>query len=199
MTQTFKPGWRRVVAAVGAAAAALAVAAASFAIASEAPAPTPAKGGGSGCSAASEPAATSTIKQLRKSVRCLINQERAVHGYGKLVRNSSLQRAAQRHTKAMVASGCLSHRCPDEPNLEDRLDAAGYLDGVASWRYAENTGCGLSAEAMVANWLDSVYHRVNILDQDFRDMGVGVSQRRVSGRCAKGYGTFTVVFGEHSQ
>jgi len=78
-------------------------------------------------------------------------------------------------------------------------DAAGYFDGVKSWRYAENTGCGLSAEAMVANWLDSVYHRVNILDEDFRDMGVGASHRRVAGRCQKGYGTFTVVFGERSQ
>ena len=99
----------------------------------------------------------------------------------------------------MVAVGCLSHRCGAEPNLESRLDAAGYFDGAQSWRYAENTGCGLSAEAMVANWLDSVYHRVNILDPDFQDIGVGVSQKRVSGRCEKAFGTFTVVFGERSQ
>ena len=80
-----------------------------------------------------------------------------------------------------------------------RYALGAFIDGVASWRYAENTGCGLSAEAMVATWLDSVYHRVNILDEDFRDMGVGVSQRRVAGRCQKAYGTFTVVFGERSQ
>jgi len=199
MTQTRKPGWRRSVAAVGAAAAALAVAAASFALASEPPAPAAERAGGVACPTASEPAAQSTVKQLRASVRCLINEERAVHGFGKLTRSASLQRAAQRHTRAMVSTGCLSHRCPGEASLEDRLDAAGYFDGVKSWRYAENTGCGLSAEAMVANWLDSVYHRVNILDEDFRDMGVGASHRRVAGRCQKGYGTFTVVFGERSQ
>lgn len=187
------------VAAVGAAAAALAVAAASFALTSEASsAPTPERGG-SACSLASVPAAESTVKDVRLSARCLINEERAVHGFGKLVRDRSLQKAAQRHTKAMVASGCLSHRCAGEPNLEDRLEIAGYFDGVKSWRYAENTGCGLSAEAMVANWLDSLFHRVNILDQDFHDIGVGFSAKRVPGRCAKAYGTFTVVFGQRSQ
>ena len=122
---------------------------------------------------------TRTSRTLRKSIRCLINEERAVHGFGKLLRNESLQKAAQRHTKAMVAADCLAHRCGDEPNLETRLRQAGYFDGVKAWRYAENTGCGESAEAMVANWLASLYHRVNILDPDFEDIGVGVSQERV--------------------
>ena len=199
MTQTRKPRWRRPLAAIGAAAAALAVVAASFATASE---PTGAEAvarGGSPCSLASEPAAQSSIKEMRNSVRCLINQERGVHGFGKLKRDDSLQKAAQRHTKAMVSTGCLAHRCPGEANLETRLRDAGYFDGAGSWRYAENTGCGLSAEAMVANWLDSLYHRVNILDADFRDIGIGFSHKRVTGRCAKDYGTFTVVFGERSQ
>ena len=48
---------------------------------------------------------------------------------------------------------------------------------------------------MVANWMASVYHRVNILDPEFDDVGVGVSQKRVDGRCKRKYGTFTVVFG----
>ena len=48
---------------------------------------------------------------------------------------------------------------------------------------------------MVANWLNSVYHRVNILDPEFREIGIGASQRRVEGRCKRKYGTFTVVFG----
>jgi uncharacterized protein YkwD len=98
----------------------------------------------------------------------------------------------------MVSADCLAHRCGDEPNLEGRLRQAGYFNGVKSWRYAENTGCGASAEAMVANWMASVYHRVNILDPDFAEIGVGASEDRVHGRCKRGYGTFTVVFGERS-
>ena len=111
------------------------------------------------------------------------------------VSNSSLQKAAQRHTKTMVATDCLAHRCPGEVDLDTRLEQAGYFDGAQKWRFAENTGCGLSTEAMVGNWMASVYHRVNILDPEFDDVGVGVSKKAVDGRCKRKYGTFTVVFG----
>jgi uncharacterized protein YkwD len=187
------------VATVGALAGLGVAALASFAIAADPPpATTTAERGGTSCEPASVPAADSNVKDLRKSIRCLINEERAVHGLSKLARDEALQKAAQRHTNAMVATGCLAHRCPDEVDLDTRLDQAGYFDGAESWRYAENTGCGLDAEAMVANWMASLYHRVNILDPEFRDIGVGASQRRVAGRCDKGYGTFAVVFAERT-
>jgi uncharacterized protein YkwD len=150
------------------------------------------------CPTASVPAADTTVKDLRKAVRCLVNQARAEHGLGNLARNQSLETASQRHVKAMVATACLAHRCPGELDLQTRLQRAGYFQGAESWRYAENTGCGISAEAMVANWMASVYHRVNILDPEFRDFGVGVSQKRVAGRCDKGYATFAVVFGDRT-
>jgi uncharacterized protein YkwD len=199
MTQTRRARGRRLVATAGGLAALGVAAVASLGVAAgSAPADGAAERGPTTCQLASVPAADSNIKDMRKSIRCLINEQRAVHGFGKLARNISLQKAAQRHTKAMVASGCLAHRCGGEPDLETRLRQAGYFDGVESWRYAENTGCGLSAEAMVTNWMASLYHRVNILDPDFRDIGVGVSQKRVPGRCEKGYGTFAVVFGERA-
>jgi uncharacterized protein YkwD len=180
--------------------AALGVAAlGSLAIAADAtPASDAAARGEASCELASVAVDDSTVKDLRKSIRCLINEERAVHGFSKLARNSPLQTAAQRHTKAMVSTGCLAHRCPGEVDLETRLDQAGYFDGADSWRYAENTGCGEAAGAMVANWMASIYHRINILDPEFRDLGIGVSKRRVHGRCKKDFGTFTVVFGERT-
>ena len=98
----------------------------------------------------------------------------------------------------MVETDCLAHRCPGEADLESRLRRAGYFAGASSWRYAENTGCGASAEAMVASWMERSYHRINILDQDFREVGVGVSQERVDGRCEQGYATFAVVFGRRT-
>ena len=178
----------------------VALAIASLASSATGASPTPADAGARAtpCPRATEPASDSSVKVMRKSVRCLINQERAVHGFGRLNVDKSLQRAAQRHTKAMVTTGCLAHRCPNEPNLENRLRQAGYFDGADSWRYAENTGCGLTVEAMVDNWLASLYHRVNILDPDFEDLGIGASKKRVSGRCGKGYGTFVVVFGKRT-
>jgi uncharacterized protein YkwD len=195
MLNTRNAGTRRVVATAGGLAALGVAAVVSLA---------PAAGGasrdavaerGAPCSAAAAPVADSSVRELRRSIRCLINQERGVRGLGRVVRNHPLQKAAQRHTKTMVATGCLAHRCPDEADLETRLRRAGYFDGAESWRYAENTGCGESAEAMYANWMATVYHRVNILDPDFDDVGVGVSTDRVPGRCKKDYGTFTLVLG----
>ena len=53
---------------------------------------------------------------------------------------------------------------------------------------------------MVANWMASVYHRVNILDKDFRDVGVGVvAEARSTGAASKGYATFAVVFGARAR
>lgn len=186
-------GLCRVVAAIGGLAALALVGVVSLAPAAEPGAAVAERG--PACSLAAAPVSESSVKEVRKAIRCLINQERAIHGFGKQRRNSSLEKAAQRHTKTMVATGCLAHRCPDEVDLETRLQRAGYFEGATSWRYAENTGCGATAEAMFENWMDSVYHRVNILDPDFDDIGVGVSHKRVEGRCKKQYGTFTVVFG----
>jgi uncharacterized protein YkwD len=193
MSETRESGLRRLVATVGAVAALGVAAVGSLGVGAGGAEVT--DRGVTGCSAASAPVAESTVKELRKSIRCLVNQERAIHGFGRLNRNASLQKAAQRHTKTMVATGCLAHRCPNEVDLETRLEAAGYFDGVKSWRYAENTGCGVSAEAMVANWMNSLYHRVNVLDPEFRELGIGTSKKRVEGRCKRKYGTFTVVFG----
>ena len=155
-------------------------------------------GGGGGdpskCKYADEAIRSVSAPQLRKAVLCLLNDERSRHARSRLSSSKKLQKAAQAHTDAMVASDCLSHACPHEPDLEGRIRKSGYLKGAHHWQFAENTGCGLSAEAMVANWMGSTYHRINVLGKKFRDIGIGVSDKRVPSRCSQGYGTFTTVF-----
>ena len=82
------------------------------------------------CKGADAPAAETSSKKLRKSIRCLINTERAVHGFGKLARRHALQKAGQAHAKTMVATDCLAHRCQGEDDLEGRLRARRLLQ----WR-----------------------------------------------------------------
>jgi uncharacterized protein YkwD len=147
------------------------------------------------CKKADAPASETSSQKLRKSVRCLINEERAVHGFGKLTHRQALQVASQRHTKVMVKTDCLAHRCPGELDLEARLRHAGYFEGAEMWHFAENTGCAASAASMVAGWMDVRFHRVNILNADFDDLGVGIVHKRVDERCDKGFATFAVVFG----
>jgi uncharacterized protein YkwD len=151
-------------------------------------------GGSSDCAHASDPIREVSTGQLRKAVLCLLNDERSRHARSRLALSKKLGKAAQVHTDTMVATNCLSHSCPGEPDLEGRIRKSGYLKGAHRWQFAENTGCGLSAESMVANWMASTFHRINILGKKFRDIGVGLSDQRVRRRCSEGYGTFTTVF-----
>ena len=147
------------------------------------------------CPGADAESADATLSELRKSIRCRINEERAIRGTRRLLKDDSLRKAATRHVKTMVATDCLAHSCPGEPSLDTRIKRSGYTQGADSWEYAENTGCGLSADAMVASWMDSNFHRINLLDPDFDDVGVGVSHETIKGRCGKGYAAFVVVLG----
>jgi uncharacterized protein YkwD len=151
-------------------------------------------GGQSDCAHAGDPIREVSMPQLRKAFLCLLNKERSRHARSRLALSKKLGKAAQVHTDTMVATNCLSHSCPGEPDLEGRIRKSGYLKGAHRWQYAENTGCGLSAESMVANWMASTFHRINILGKKFRDIGIGLSHRRVPKRCKAGYGTFTTVF-----
>jgi len=159
--------------------------------------PSPAAGGANGgataCADASEPAAEIGARQLRKTVRCLINEERVARDLSKLARNESLQLAARRHAKVMVETDCLDHRCADELNLQARIARAGYFGGALAWEYAENTGCAPTAEAMVSSWMASRLHRVYLLDRDFRDVGIGATPSPVPSLCQDGYTTFATV------
>ena len=147
------------------------------------------------CSAAGEAASEVSRRQLRRSVRCLFNEQRALRELGELARDPRLQKAAQRHSKAMAATECLAHRCPGEAGLDERVRKAGYLAGAKRWGYAESTGCAPDAEAMVKSWIETDFHRVNILGHKFTELGVGVVGDRVKGRCPGGYATFAVVVG----
>jgi uncharacterized protein YkwD len=154
-------------------------------------------GGGdndTGCDHATDPVRKLTSGQLRKATVCLLNQERSRHARPRLTPSVRLDEAAQSHTEKMVETNCLTHVCPDEPKLEARIRKSGYLKGARKWQFAENTGCGSTAEAMVGNWMASTFHRINVLGKKFRDLGVGLSDERVRSRCRPGFGTFTTVF-----
>jgi uncharacterized protein YkwD len=183
---------------IEAALAALVVLACAVPSASAAQARPAAVGSADPCPAADEMVADTTTPDLRKTVRCLIANERSARGLPKLARSDSLETAAKRHVKAMIDTDCLAHRCPGEVDLEKRLRRAGYFDGFTLFRFAESTGCGTTAESMVDSWMASAFDRTSILDANFNDIGVAVSQDSSDRLCGAGYGTFTVVFGKRT-
>ena len=159
------------------------------------PGPVAAADAASACEGAETRIADVTTKELRRAVVCLLNRARRERGLDKLVRDRDLQKAAQGHVAAMLDTDCLDDRCPGELDLEGRLRKAGYFEGAKRWEYAENNGCASSAAAMVEKWLHSTFHRLNILERKFEDVGIGVSSDTLSEPCLEGYGTFTANFG----
>lgn len=180
---------------MGATAAAVAAAALLLAGFGVAAVSEPAEAGArDACGVAEAEAQDATVKALRRAVVCLANTARAERGAERVGRDAQLTRAAQRHAKAMSETDCLSSRCPGEPDLEARIEKAGYFEGARRWGYAENTGCAVSPAAMVKSWLASPVHRANLLEAKFRDVGVGVLANGPASRCEEGLAVFSAVF-----
>lgn len=158
------------------------------------PGAVPAAAKRANCGLGDRPAAELTVKELRKSVVCLINRARGNRNLRALDRNGKLRKAAQRHTKVIVETECFAHQCPGEPDLERRLRRAGYLARADRWGFAESTGCAESASAMVDNWLETRFHRRNLLGRRFRDVGIGAAHGGPPDRCKDGFASFTAVF-----
>lgn len=121
-----------------------------------------------------------SAEQARKATQCLLNEARRNRGLRPLKRSNAMEAAAQEHTALMVESGCFSHVCPNEVGLDIRLEEAGYLvDGLLAFAYGENIGWGSGRQgtprAVIESWLSSPPHRANILDRDFRQVGIGFS------------------------
>ena len=143
-------------------------------------------------------AADTAGRKLRKSVRCLNNGSARCTGSASSTAAAPCRRPLSDTRRRWSQTDCLAHRCGGEVELEDRLRQAGYFANASSWSFAENTGCAVSAEAMVAGWMDVRFHRINILDKEFGDLGVGVVHKRIEDRCDAGFVTFAVVFGDRT-
>ncbi|GGR27490.1 CAP domain-containing protein [Streptomyces roseolus] len=104
-------------------------------------------------------------------VLSLVNAERAKAGCGPLTANATLARAAQAHSDDMAARDFFDHTNPDGADPGDRVTAAGY-----PWStYGENIAMGQrTPEQVMEAWMNSPGHRANILNCDFKELGVGV-------------------------
>jgi len=90
-----------------------------------------------------------------------LNQERADHGLARLTMRSDLNAVAQRWADHMASVGVLSHN----PNLATQ---------ISNWQIVgENVGEGPSISSLTTAFWNSPEHRANILDRDYRDVGVG--------------------------
>ncbi len=100
----------------------------------------------------------------------LVNQERAQVGCSAVAANSSLTDLAQDFSEDMAARGFFDHTDPSGASPWDRAAKAGITD-----LGGENIARGQAdAAAVMDAWMNSPGHKANILNCDFKTLGVGV-------------------------
>lgn len=106
----------------------------------------------------------------------LINQERSQAGLAPLTFNDQLIEAAQAHAQAMARENFFSQTDATGLYTDERVATFGY-----SGRVEENIAAGrTSIRWVLAKWLDSPGYRMNLLDPDFTDVGLGYGFNRTS-------------------
>ncbi|MFI6856224.1 CAP domain-containing protein [Streptomyces sp. NPDC050416] len=100
----------------------------------------------------------------------LVNDERAKVGCSAVAANSALTDLAQNYSEDMAARGFFDHTDPDGRTPWDRAEKAG-ISNLGG----ENIARGQAdAAAVMDAWMNSPGHRANILNCDFKTLGVGV-------------------------
>ncbi|MEW2487588.1 CAP domain-containing protein [Streptomyces sp. NPDC048411] len=104
------------------------------------------------------------------AVLALVNQERAKVGCSPVRASAPLASLAQNFSDDMAARGFFDHTDPDGRTPWDRASKAG-VTGLGG----ENIARGQAdAQAVMDSWMNSEGHRANILNCDYKTLGVGV-------------------------
>lgn len=112
------------------------------------------------------------LGRARAEILAAVNAERKKVGAPPLKPNARLDQAAQRHAQDMLARHYFAHESPEGKTVRERAREAGY-----DWRaIGENIAEGqLSVAEVMDTWMHSPGHRRNILDPNYRDLGVGLA------------------------
>ncbi|MET8475101.1 CAP domain-containing protein [Streptomyces sp. NPDC006422] len=129
------------------------------------PTRTQAPAGGSAGSAAS-----TSEKAAAAQVLSLVNRERSKVGCSPVTADSGLAALATAFSDDMAARDFFDHTDPDGASPWDRAKKAGITD-----LGGENIARGqANAQSVMDAWMNSPGHKANILNCDFKTLGVGV-------------------------
>lgn len=119
------------------------------------------------------PPTTAPANDMLAQVLAITNQERAKAGCGALTRNAQLDSAAQQHSDYQAQTQTMSHTGRGGTDPGQRITAAGY-----QWStYGENVAYGFTtAQDVMTAWMNSPGHRANILNCNFKEIGLGLGQ-----------------------
>lgn len=113
-----------------------------------------------------------------KNVIQLINKERFSQGLDVLTENTVLDSAAQNKIGDMIKNDYFAHTSPGGVSPWHWIEKSGY-----DYKYAgENLAINFSsAEDQQRAWMTSSTHKKNILNPNYREIGVAVAEGRIDG------------------
>jgi Ca2+-binding RTX toxin-like protein len=120
----------------------------------------------------------------------LINAERSKAGAQPLAFDGDLNEAAEGHSEWMIATDSFSHTGSGGASAGQRMSAAGYVFS-GSWAWGENiawattrspTGLQDEVQLLHTNLMNSSGHRANLLNDAYREVGLGFEVGEYGGR-----------------
>lgn len=115
---------------------------------------------------------TSQIPKAETDVLALTNNHRRAAGCAPLRWNDKLGVSSRKHSADMAARDYFDHTSLDGRSPFDRMKAEGYARAGG-----ENIAAGqATAEAVMKSWMNSPGHKANILNCEFKDLGVGMAK-----------------------
>lgn len=109
----------------------------------------------------------------------LTNIQRNKNGLPKLVENKQLDQAAVAKAADMIAFDYWAHYSPQGKSPWNFINGAGYRYTYAGENLARDFD---DANGVVVAWMNSPSHRSNMLDRNFREIGVAVADGKLGGR-----------------
>ncbi len=108
----------------------------------------------------------------------LINQVRIKNNLSPLKVDKRLNQAATLKATDMINRGYWSHKTPEGESPWVFIERAGYQYQVAG----ENLAKGFSDSSdLIKAWIRSPLHRKNLLDTDFKEVGIGIAYGKLNG------------------
>ncbi|KIC46469.1 allergen V5/Tpx-1 family protein [Ruegeria sp. ANG-S4] len=131
----------------------------------------------------------STASAVEREMLALINQERTSRGLDPLQLETQLNDSSEDHSAWMLDTDRFSHTGAGGSSATQRMQAAGF-DLEGSWRTGENIAWqsergapGISDDVaqLHENLMNSPGHRANILNPDFKYIGIGIETGDMQG------------------
>jgi uncharacterized protein YkwD len=115
------------------------------------------------------------LTQLEQGVLTDINAFRAAHHLPALTLSASLTAAARTHSQQMETGGYFAHNSADGTAFWKRIQAFYPSGNYGFWSVGENllwSSPDVSPEKALTMWANSPEHRKNMLDPQWREIGI---------------------------